>query len=104
MLVFFFQAEDGIRDYKVTGVQTCALPISGPVGEALVMTAAGLAVALPAVLAYNLLGRAAAQMEALLEGFAHDLQAMFGLEQPGQVQPDDGMPVAGLPAGPMDAP
>src|SRR5256885_9765573 len=36
---FFFQAEDGIRDYKVTGVQTCALPIyratraaQGPVG------------------------------------------------------------------------
>src|SRR5256885_12420820 len=27
---FFFQAEDGIRDYKVTGVQTCALPISFP--------------------------------------------------------------------------
>src|SRR3989454_10986338 len=26
---FFFQAEDGIRDYKVTGVQTCALPIYG---------------------------------------------------------------------------
>src|SRR2546426_291267 len=26
--VFFFKAEDGIRDYKVTGVQTCALPIS----------------------------------------------------------------------------
>src|SRR5688500_20067295 len=26
-LIFFFQAEDGIRDYKVTGVQTCALPI-----------------------------------------------------------------------------
>src|SRR5256885_8089393 len=26
-LVVFFQAEDGIRDYKVTGVQTCALPI-----------------------------------------------------------------------------
>src|SRR5256885_7898897 len=34
---FFFQAEDGIRDYKVTGVQTCALPISAatvlPSGE-----------------------------------------------------------------------
>src|SRR5256885_152133 len=29
-VVFFFQAEDGIRDYKVTGVQTCALPISRP--------------------------------------------------------------------------
>src|SRR5205807_3701774 len=28
---FFFQAEAGIRDYKVTGVQTCALPISGSV-------------------------------------------------------------------------
>src|SRR5256885_9096592 len=28
VLVFFVQAEDGIRDYKVTGVQTCALPIS----------------------------------------------------------------------------
>src|ERR1039457_3275878 len=27
VVVFFFQAEDGIRDYKVTGVQTCALPI-----------------------------------------------------------------------------
>src|SRR5256885_2661723 len=26
-IIFFFQAEDGIRDYKVTGVQTCALPI-----------------------------------------------------------------------------
>src|SRR5215467_7335382 len=30
---FFFQAEDGIRDYKVTGVQTCALPISSPGGS-----------------------------------------------------------------------
>src|SRR3989454_7281187 len=31
---FFFQAEDGIRDYKVTGVQTCALPISDARGDA----------------------------------------------------------------------
>src|SRR2546426_2545011 len=30
LFFFFFQAEDGIRDYKVTGVQTCALPISRP--------------------------------------------------------------------------
>src|SRR5437016_7937519 len=29
LFVFFFQAEDGIRDWSVTGVQTCALPISG---------------------------------------------------------------------------
>src|SRR5262249_56394212 len=28
LFVFFFQAEDGIRDWSVTGVQTCALPIS----------------------------------------------------------------------------
>src|SRR5207245_2989810 len=31
---FFFQAEDGIRDATVTGVQTCALPISAPVFDA----------------------------------------------------------------------
>src|SRR5205807_2922089 len=31
---FFFQAEDGIRDYKVTGVQTCALPISTEIRNA----------------------------------------------------------------------
>src|SRR5207237_1885985 len=33
---FFFQAEDGIRDSSVTGVQTCALPISRPHGRLLV--------------------------------------------------------------------
>src|SRR2546422_7957392 len=33
---FFFQAEDGIRDVAVTGVQTCALPISG-VGDAAIL-------------------------------------------------------------------
>src|SRR2546426_5603382 len=32
LFFFFFQAEDGIRDYKVTGVQTCALPISRRAG------------------------------------------------------------------------
>lgn len=47
--------------------------LAGPVGEALVMTAAGLAVAIPAVLAYNLLGRRAALVEEQLEGLAHDL-------------------------------
>src|SRR5256886_8546554 len=31
---FFFQAEDGIRDLTVTGVQTCALPISQEIAEA----------------------------------------------------------------------
>jgi biopolymer transport protein ExbB len=47
--------------------------LAGPVGEALVMTAAGLAVAIPAVLAYNILGRQVARIEADLEGFARDL-------------------------------
>ncbi|MBU3739210.1 MAG: MotA/TolQ/ExbB proton channel family protein [Rhodoferax sp.] len=48
--------------------------IAGPVGESLVMTAAGLAVALPAVLAYNVYGRIIASQEAALEGFARDLR------------------------------
>jgi biopolymer transport protein ExbB len=50
--------------------------VSGPVGEALVMTAAGLAVAIPAVLAYNIFGKSVAGCEAELEGFAHDLREM----------------------------
>ena len=50
--------------------------VSGPVGEALVMTAAGLAVAIPAVLAYNIFGKRVAASEAELEGFAHDLREM----------------------------
>jgi biopolymer transport protein ExbB len=50
--------------------------VSGPVGEALVMTAAGLAVAIPAVLGYNIFGKLVAASEAELEGFAHDLREM----------------------------
>ena len=52
--------------------------VAGPVGEALVMTAAGLAVAIPAVLAYNIFGKMVGQCEAELEGFAHDLREMVG--------------------------
>jgi biopolymer transport protein ExbB len=51
--------------------------VSGPVGEALVMTAAGLAVAIPAVLAYNVFGRLVARIEADLEGFARDLRELL---------------------------
>ncbi len=50
--------------------------VAGPVGEALIMTAAGLAVAIPAVLAYNVFGKRVAACEADLEGFAHDLREM----------------------------
>ena len=49
--------------------------VSGPVGEALIMTAAGLFVAIPAVLAYNALTRANRLVLAQLDGFAHDLHA-----------------------------
>jgi biopolymer transport protein ExbB len=51
--------------------------VAGPVGEALVMTAAGLAVAIPAVLAYNVMGRQVGSIESQLEGFAHDLRALL---------------------------
>ncbi|MBE0549626.1 MAG: MotA/TolQ/ExbB proton channel family protein [Rubrivivax sp.] len=50
--------------------------VSGPIGEALVMTAAGIAVAVPAVLAYNVFGKRVSDCEAELEGFAHDLREM----------------------------
>jgi biopolymer transport protein ExbB len=49
--------------------------VAGPVGEALIMTAAGLFVAIPAVLAYNACARANRLVMARLEGFAHSLHA-----------------------------
>ncbi|KGM40801.1 flagellar motor protein MotA [Aquabacterium sp. NJ1] len=55
--------------------------VAGPVGEALIMTAAGLAVAIPAVLAYNIFGKFVSACEADLEGFAHDLrEALLGAQ------------------------
>jgi biopolymer transport protein ExbB len=56
--------------------------VSGPVGEALVMTAAGLGVAIPAVLAYNVLGRHGARIAAELDAFAHDLRELVLSQQP----------------------
>ncbi|QPN30062.1 MotA/TolQ/ExbB proton channel family protein [Diaphorobacter sp. JS3051] len=50
--------------------------VAGPVGEALIMTAAGLTVAIPAVLAYNWFGRVIGRIEADLEGFASDLREL----------------------------
>lgn len=52
--------------------------LAGPVGEALVMTAMGLAVAIPALVAYNLLGRGIEALEAELDALAHDLQFWAG--------------------------
>jgi len=51
--------------------------VAGPVGEALIMTALGLAVAIPAVLAYNAFTRANRLLLAELDGFAHDLFAFM---------------------------
>ena len=69
--------------------------VAGPVGEALVMTALGLAVAIPAVLAYNVFGRVIGRIEAELEGFAHDLLGVFGAngETPQELPPARVMPV-----------
>jgi biopolymer transport protein ExbB len=51
--------------------------VAGPVGEALIMTALGLAVAIPAVLAYNALVRRNRVLMGQLETFAHDLHTML---------------------------
>ena len=53
--------------------------VAGPVGEALIMTAVGLAVAIPAVLAYNAFTRRNRVWLAELDNFAHDLYALVTL-------------------------
>lgn len=63
--------------------------VSGPIGEALIMTAAGIAVAVPAVLAYNLFGQWIAASEAELEGFAHDLRQMVLQYRPAAAEPTE---------------
>lgn len=74
--------------------------VAGPVGEALVMTAFGLIVAIPAVLAYNALLRGNKAVLAQLGRFAHDLHAYFvtgarlGARQDGNVRK---LPLAGEP-------
>ncbi|WP_310459874.1 MotA/TolQ/ExbB proton channel family protein [Sphaerotilus sp.] len=65
--------------------------VAGPVGEALIMTAAGLAVAIPAVLAYNVFGKWVSACEADLEGFAHDLREMALDKRARAREQDDGL-------------
>lgn len=69
--------------------------VAGPVGEALIMTAFGLAVALPAVLAYNAFVRANRIYLAELDGFAHDAYALLVT---GQTQPQQKPKVVNKPA------
>lgn len=67
--------------HALLGVATSGQPslsdVAGPVGEALIMTAFGLAVAIPAVIAYNLLGRAIRTRSEELDGFAGDVHRFF---------------------------
>jgi biopolymer transport protein ExbB len=68
-----YQALDGMDN----AAQIAMDQVAGPVGEALIMTAAGLAVAIPAVLAYNVMGRFIHRIEADLDGFARDLRELL---------------------------
>jgi biopolymer transport protein ExbB len=65
--------------------------VAGPVGEALIMTALGLAVAIPAVLAYNAFVRSNRLVLAKLDAYAHDLYAVLttgsSIANPGAVIP-----------------
>ena len=66
----------------ISGTQQVALDqISGPVGEALIMTALGLFVAIPAVLGYNAFNRQIRLVSSDLDGFAHDLHLYFVSQQ-----------------------
>lgn len=60
-----------------TSQQVALDQIAGPVGEALIMTALGLFVAIPAVLAYNAFNRQLRLVANDLDGFAHDLHLYF---------------------------
>jgi biopolymer transport protein ExbB len=72
--------------------------VAGPVGEALIMTALGIAVAVPALLGYNGLLRSGRAIQTELEGFAHDLHARFALGSMLSVE-DRPLAVAGDPQG-----
>ena len=61
--------------------------VAGPVGEALIMTALGLAVAIPAVLAYNAFNRRNRMWMARMESFSHDLYVLFTVNS-GSVAPE----------------
>src|SRR5258706_11995669 len=80
---FFFQAEDGIRDWSVTGVQTCALPIFVGVGLRFVLRTLTLLAGTQHVVEgrLDLLGRTHA---ALLQVDAHDFHAHLVAVQDGR--------------------
>ena len=67
--------------------------VSGPVGEALIMTALGLAVAIPAVLAYNAFNRRNRMWLAKLDAFAHDLYAVITVGEKANSSAGDVLPL-----------
>ena len=74
--------------------------VAGPVGEALIMTAAGLLVAIPAVLAYNACTRSNRLVIAQLDGFAHSLHAYLvaGVRLDGSAKAATATPLHAAPA------
>ena len=64
-------------DVSTSKAQSSIDKVAGPSGEALIMTALGLAVAIPAVLGYNALVRGNKSVLNRLNSFAHDLHAFF---------------------------
>ncbi|MCD6707595.1 MAG: MotA/TolQ/ExbB proton channel family protein [Thiobacillus sp.] len=66
--------------------------VSGPVGEALIMTAVGLAVAIPAVLAYNAFTRRNRVWLAKLDAFAHDLYTVITVGEKANSSAGEGRP------------
>jgi biopolymer transport protein ExbB len=73
--------------------------VAGPVGEALIMTALGLAVAIPAVLAYNAFTRANRMLLAELDGFAHDLFAFMSTGNRNEAPKPSSKPIVLRPVG-----
>ena len=67
--------------------------VSGPVGEALIMTAVGLAVAIPAVLAYNAFNRRNRVWLAKLDAFAHDLYTVITVGEKANSSAGEGRPL-----------
>jgi biopolymer transport protein ExbB len=67
--------------------------VSGPVGEALIMTALGLAVAIPAVLAYNAFNRRNRVWLSRLDAFAHDLYAVITVGEKANSSAGDARPL-----------
>lgn len=72
-----YHALIGLSHQPGSAAKTSIELVAGPIGEALIMTALGLAVAIPAVLGYNALMRGNKTLVSQLNRFAHDLHAFF---------------------------